>query len=63
MQKMEKEGAFRGDHRLTATDTNDKDSFKMRKGKVGGYKEHLTKADIEYINDEIQKNLKPEFGY
>ena len=63
MSKIEKEGAFSGDHRLTATDTQDRNSFKMRKGKVGGYKENLSKEDIGYINSELKGHLNLQFGY
>ncbi len=63
MQKIEKECAFKGDHRLTATDAKDKDSFKMRKGKAGGYKEYLSSEDVDYINAEINESLNPGFGY
>jgi len=33
-------------------------SFKVRKGKVGGYTEELSKADIAYINKQIAEKLQ-----
>ena len=44
-------------------DLNDPESFKARKGIVGGYREYFNQEDIDYINKEIKNNLNPEFGY
>ena len=53
MQKMKKNNIFAGDHRLQAININDSDSFKMRKGKVDGYKEELSTGDLIYINGKL----------
>ena len=38
-------------------------TYKVRKGKVGGYKDYLTKEDIEYIKKRISLNLNKCFRY
>lgn len=41
---------------------DDKDSYKTRKGIVGGYVEYLTDDDIEYCNKQLIK-LHPDIAY
>ena len=48
---------------LRAGDSNDMESFKVRRGKIGGYTDYLEDADIERINRLIRNTLTPEFGY
>jgi len=36
---------------------------KARKGKVGGYKDHFTKVEIDWIDNFIKKNLDKQFNY
>jgi len=43
------------DKSFNAGDINDNESFKARKGKVGGYTEYLTDSDIKYIEGEMEK--------
>lgn len=57
MKKMETDGNL-----LKARDPRDPESYKVRKGKIGGYKEYLSKDDIEYVEGKI-KNLNKIFGY
>jgi len=38
--------------------SKDKNAFKVRKGKVGNYKHEILPRDLNYINQEIQSNLK-----
>jgi hypothetical protein len=49
MRKVEKSGEV-DDARLQPADTDNPDSYKVRKGKVGGYKEELSNDDIEYVD-------------
>jgi hypothetical protein len=61
MQKMEREGWFeKGEMR--PGDSADVDSFKVRRGKVGGYVDYLSAEDIAFLEAEIAR-LRPEFGY
>lgn len=61
MRQLEKNKVI-DDPRLMATNADDLNSFKMRKGKVGSYKEELSADDICYLNEEI-KRLDRLFGY
>ena len=46
-----------------ATDNNNKETLKARKGKVGGYTEYLSTKDIEFLDQIIQEKLNPIFRY
>ena len=62
MRKIEDQDLF-GDNRLRAKNSRDKESYKVRKGQVGGYTDYLSKEDIYYLNEKIKLNLHPSFGY
>jgi hypothetical protein len=49
--------------RLAPTDPQDPESFKVRKGKVGGYTEYLSPADTEYVEEIMGRDLPSVFGY
>jgi hypothetical protein len=61
MKKMEASGAF-DSKILQPGDVRDPESFKVRRGKVGGYREYLSVEDQEYAADALTK-LDPRFGY
>jgi hypothetical protein len=61
MQKLEAAGAF-DSNILHPGDVRDPESFKVRRGKVGGYREYLSFGDQKYAADELMK-LDPRFGY
>lgn len=61
MKKVESQNEL-NDERLKPTDVNDAESYKVRKGKIGGYKEYLNSEDISYVNGEIKK-LNKIFKY
>lgn len=61
MKKMEAAGAF-DSKILRAGDVADPESFKVRRGQVGGYRDYLSDADLEYAAHEMKK-LDPRFGY
>lgn len=78
MRKKEADSA-RGSHALRRTDLNagdafqtrafqpadpsDPESFKVRKGKVGGYVDYLDDKEVEYLNRKIREELDPLYGY
>ncbi len=62
MHKMEKEGVFNS-NALRPADEKDQDSYKTRKGKVGGYQDYMSKDKIAYINDKMRNELPEELGY
>lgn len=61
MRQMEKEETT--NLKLKPTDPNDTDSYKTRKGKVGGFTEYFTEAEITYINKTINANLSDFYRY
>lgn len=64
MRDMEKKGKYDSKEiRLSPTDPEDNESFKTRKGKVGGYKDYCGVDDIRYLKDMIKKHLNDVYGY
>jgi hypothetical protein len=61
MQRLEAAGAF-DSKILRARDVADPESFKVRRGKVGGYKDYLSTKDLQYAADVVAK-LDARFGY
>lgn len=61
MQQMEATGAF-GSKILQPGDVRDPESFKVRRGKVGGFQEYLSPEDRQYATDAME-NLDFRFGY
>ena len=53
-----------GDHgkRLAAREKGNPDSLKTRKGRVGGYRDELSAATVEYIERYLQDRLDPRFN-
>jgi Sulfotransferase domain len=61
MQKLEAAGAF-DSNILHPGDVRDPESFKVRRGKVGGYREYLSVEDQQYAATALAE-LDPRFGY
>src|SRR5207302_1230109 len=61
MQKLEAAGAF-DSKILHPCDVRDPESFKVRRGKVGGYREYLSIEDQKYAADALAE-LDVRFGY
>jgi hypothetical protein len=61
MQKLEAAGAF-DSNILHPGDVRDPESFKVRRGKVGGYREYLS-AEDQQISANALAELDPRFGY
>ena len=62
MQKREKAGYYKNSA-LRPTNKHDVRTFKVRKGKVGGFTEYFTKEDVAYATNLINEHLNPVFGY
>ena len=60
-KKLEQQGAFESKI-LRAGDVHDPESFKVRRGKVGGYREYLSLEDQQYAAAALRE-LDPRFGY
>jgi hypothetical protein len=61
MQKLEAAGAF-DSNILHPGDVRDPESFKVRRGKVGGYREYLSAEDQQFAEDAMTE-LDRRFGY
>jgi len=61
MQKLEAAGAF-DSNILHPGDVRDPESFKVRRGKVGGYREYLSADDQQFAATAIRE-LDQRFGY
>lgn len=61
MRKLEETNALNNE-RLKAPDNGDPESFKVRKGKVGGYRDYLTDEDCRYVDDYLRDNLDDYFS-
>ena len=64
LRKMESENHFwRSGSRLKARDSQNPDSFKVRKAKVGGYRDYFSDEETARIDAFVEANLRPGFGY
>jgi hypothetical protein len=64
MQRMEQRRTFwLSGGRMVARDRNNPDSFKVRRGKVGGWRDHFTADEALRIEQQIARELAPVFGY
>jgi hypothetical protein len=61
MRKLESAGAF-DSKILRAGDRRDPESYKVRRGKIGGFKDYLTFADQAYARSALAR-LDARFGY
>src|SRR5438046_4170060 len=61
MRKLEAAGAF-DSKILRPGDVRDPESFKVRRGKIGGYREYLSAEDQRYAAEALTK-LDSRFGY
>jgi Sulfotransferase domain len=61
MRKLETANAF-GSARLAPGKAGDAESFKTRKGKIGGYREYFSPADLDYVNARIAERLSPYYA-
>jgi hypothetical protein len=43
--------------------TGDPESFKARKGRIGGYREYLSADDVDWLNARVDAALDPYYGY
>lgn len=62
LKKLEKEDFFRN-KRLQARDPDDPESFKVRRGKVGGYVDYFSEEDVARQEALVRDRLSPFYGY
>jgi Sulfotransferase domain len=64
MQKMEQRRTFwLSGGRMVARDRNNPNSFKVRRGKVGGWRDHFTADEVARIEQLVARDLAPVYGY
>lgn len=65
MRRMEQENAGRlgANIRLRPGDARDPSSFKVRRAKVGGWRDYVTEEQAVAIDEMVQTGLDPVFGY
>jgi len=64
MKKLEEKRVFRGSGaRVKAGDSKNPDSFKVRRGKVGGYRDYFDDEQVARIDKLVEEGLDPIFGY
>lgn len=62
LRKLESEGFFRQGG-LTLRNPKDPESFKVRRAKVGGYRDYFTPEQVTELEALMQDGLSPTFGY
>jgi hypothetical protein len=62
LQEKERQGFFASD-RLGLTRAGESESAKVRKGKVGGYRDYLSAETVAYVDRLVQVELDPSYGY
>lgn len=64
MKKMEAKNTFwLSGGRLAPGDRSNPDSYKVRRAKVGGYRDYFDDQQVEQIEELISERLLPFFGY
>jgi hypothetical protein len=64
MKKMESKQQFRlSGGRMVPRDKDNPDSYKVRRAKVGGYRDYFTDEEVETIDRQLAETLDPLFGY
>ncbi len=64
LRKKEQENYFwRSGSRVQARDSKNPDSFKVRKAKVGGYKDYFDDEQLAELDAMVDSQLLPVFGY
>lgn len=61
LKRIERSDAF-GHERMRPADPGNPDSFKVRRGKVGGYVDYLTADQMRFLDDRIAETLDPYFA-
>jgi hypothetical protein len=49
--------------RMVAKDKNNPNSFKVRKAKVGGYRDYFDDEQLARIDALVEETMRPDFGY
>jgi hypothetical protein len=64
MRQLEQKRVFwLSGRRMLAKDRNNLDTYKVRRAKVGGYRDDFTPEQLEAIDTLVNTRLLPVFGY
>jgi hypothetical protein len=64
MKKMEqKRASLLSGNRMVPGDRNNPDSYKVRRGKVGGFSDYFDEEQVNNIEQLLQQTLQPVYGY
>ena len=64
MRKLEASAAFGSDdRRIVPGEAGNPNSFKVRRGKVGGYRDYLSAEEAAALDQLVAARLSPAFGY
>ena len=64
MKKMESRQQFRlAGGRMMPRDKDNPDSYKVRRAKVGGYRDYFTDDEVAAIDRRLAETLDPLFNY
>jgi len=64
MRKLEAKRTFwLSGGRMVPRDRSNPDSYKVRRGKVGGFRDYLEETTIEQVEKQIESTLAPVYGY
>ncbi len=64
MKKMEGKQQFRlAGGRMMPRDKDNPDSYKVRRAKVGGYRDYFTDAEVEQIDAQLEQQLHALYAY
>ena len=64
MRKLEERAAFgSADRRIVPGEAGNPESFKVRRGKVGGYRDYLSEAEAAELDGLVARRLSSVFGY
>jgi hypothetical protein len=62
LKNLEQQGFFRQGG-LSLRNPNDPESFKVRRAKVGGFKDYFTQEQVAELEELVRTRLSPTFGY
>ena len=62
-QKEQENYFWRSGSRVQAKDVNDPNTFKVRKAKVGGYRDYFDDGQVAELDAMVDSKLLAKFGY
>ena len=62
-EKLEASRTFGQSGRMLPGDQKNPDSYKVRRAKVGGYRDYFDAEQIAWLDSYVSDNLAPSYGY